>query len=79
MPTRVRVAVSAFDNPGLYYVDLEREDIKGGHGFAKHVARSNTQLIAYHCFGTQKSQEKLTLPKDLLILPAKLTTWSRKY
>ncbi|WP_156461125.1 RNase A-like domain-containing protein [Devosia sp. Root436] len=47
VPTRVRVAVSAFDNPGLYYVDLEREDIKGGHGFAKHVARSNTQLIAY--------------------------------
>lgn len=44
---RVRVAVSAFDNPGLYYVDLAKEELKGGHGFSKHVARSDTQLIAY--------------------------------
>jgi hypothetical protein len=46
-PARIRVAVSAFDNPGLYYVDLEKEQLRGGHGFSKHVARSDTQLIAY--------------------------------
>lgn len=45
VPTRVRVAVSAFDNPGLYYVDLEREDIKGGHGFAK--ARRQKQYATH--------------------------------
>lgn len=46
-PARVRVAVSAFDNPGLYYVDLEREDRKGGHGFSKHVGKSAGYLKAY--------------------------------
>jgi hypothetical protein len=46
-PARIRVAVSAFDNPGLYYVDLEKEQLRGGHGFSKHVGRSDTQLIAY--------------------------------
>lgn len=44
---RMRVAASAYDNPGLYYVDLAKEELKGGHGFSKHVARSDTQLIAY--------------------------------
>ncbi|WP_323012987.1 RNase A-like domain-containing protein [Devosia sp.] len=44
---RIHVAVSAFDNPGLYSVDLAKEELKGGHGFSKHVARSDTQLIAY--------------------------------
>lgn len=44
---RIRVAVSAFDNPGLYYVDLAQEELKGGHGFSKHVGKSNTDLIVY--------------------------------
>lgn len=46
-PARVRVAISAFDNPGLYHVDLEQEDRKGGHGFSKHVAKSAGYLKAY--------------------------------
>lgn len=44
---RVLAAASAYDNPGLYYVDLAKEELKGGHGFSKHVGKSDTQLIAY--------------------------------
>lgn len=44
---RIHVAVSAFDNPGLYYVDLAEEDRKGGHGFSKHVGKSAGYLKAY--------------------------------
>ena len=46
-PDRIHVAVSAFDNPGLYYVDLSAEDRKGGHGFSKHVGKSAGYLKAY--------------------------------
>lgn len=44
---RVHVAVSAFDNPGLYYVDLAEEEDKGGHGYSKHVGMSSGYLKAY--------------------------------
>lgn len=44
---RILVATSTYDNPGLYYVDLAKEELKGGHGFSKHVGKSNTDLIVY--------------------------------
>jgi len=44
---RVHLAVSAYDNPGLYYVDLAEEDRKGGHGYGKHVGKSAGYLKAY--------------------------------
>lgn len=44
---RIRVAISVFDNPGLYYVDLEKEQLKGGHPVTKHVGKGNNYLISY--------------------------------
>jgi len=32
--------------PSFYYVDLEREDRKGGHAYRDHVAKTRQELIA---------------------------------
>jgi hypothetical protein len=76
---RIRVAVSAFDNPGLYYVDLDKEELRGGHPVTKHVGKGNNYLLDYQLVWHTEHPGVITQRKDHSTQSARPITKYRKH